>query len=833
MLNHGDLQFLLRAIRRNRCVLFLGAGFSADAVNRRGEKIPAGSTLARKLWAWLGYGAEEEYDFSGLDRLFDVARRTRGDAAVKELLRDQLLVQAYPDWYKAVAKPFWHRIYTTNADNLIERIYSDVGPIKIQPINGVIERYRDRPAFLEHLQYIKLNGTLDDSLDLMTFGARQYARRSSDYDPWYDHFVRDYSTHATILVGTQLNEPLFLQALEARQGREGAASELRLKSFLVSDRISPVIADSLRNFNVVPVEARAEDFFGMLDAALAPHSSRDELLQEIRPDLASHMYLRVDDRKAYESMEAFFQAFERVEVIEPPAQHRSLFLLGAAATWDDIALGLDARRQVTADVQQAIENQFDAEEVAPIVVAGHRGAGKSTLMMRAAVNLSAAGYLVYFASGEDLPEPHMIARALDKLDQDVILFIDDGEWNIGRVADLAEAIGDLNHLPSLIVALRGNTVHILRERQVEVDEMWLPDLTDADIDAVIDILERENRLGVMTGKPRNEIRAAFKIRAHKQLLVAMREVTAGKDFDKIIEKELLDVTDPELRVAYVVACLATAEAASLSRDQLLAITKLPPARMLSALERELNQLLVPIAGPRDRLAARHPVIAQTVIEKVSKGVLADAYKRLLGVLAHDMDAKARRGEGRRWFRLYKRIVNHTTIYRRFENNLEEARQIYESLAPRLSKDAHFWLQFGSLELEYGEVRFARHYLASAEGLEPDSHLVRNAKGHLLLLEGRLAGTRDEAVTLRNEAKAILNDLIEEWTDNPYPWHTLISHDLDWLRIWEPDAERRRAEIEPLREMISEACEAHPRSDELLVLQQRVEREYLLTAVDDR
>jgi hypothetical protein len=248
-----------------------------------------------------------------------------------------------------------------------------------------------------------------------------------------------------------------------------------------------------------------------------------------------------------------------------------------------------------------------------------------------------------------------------------------------------------------------------------------------------------------------------------------------------------------------------------------------------SLDRDLNQLLVPL--PNDRWAARHPVVARTVLETASRKSLAEAYKALLPVLANDMDARARRGPARRWFRLYKKLVNHARIFTRFERNLDEARGIFDALGSQLKGDPHYWLQYGSLELEYGEVAFARHYVASAEGLAPTDRAIRNARGHLLLLEAKTAGSREEAARLRQEGREVLEDLIEEWGDvNPYPWHTLLSHDLDWVQVWENDQVAIRGELRALRDLANEAVEVHPRNDALLAVKQRIARAYLMTAV---
>jgi tetratricopeptide (TPR) repeat protein len=836
VLTAQDSVFLANAIRNNACVLFLGAGFSRDAVNAGGTALPGGGDLGREFWTWLGYDRDHAvYDPLGspLDKLFQVARAKRRDRAVLEFLRQRLHVAGYPDWYKRVAYPYWYRIYTTNVDDLVETIFREVQTTRLAPVNAIKDLYRERDRTLEMLQYVKLNGTLTDTLEHLTFSPRQFAARASKYDPWYDHFVRDYCRHTTILVGTEVNEPLFWQAVNSRGGRGGAAIERRLRSFLVSPTPSPVLVDSLAEFNVVPVRATAKDFFEYLAGVVGDYPAYEEIIVQVNPQLAFFRDALGGDKRDTDALKTFLNSFTRVEVPERPASYRPTFLLGAAPTFDDIALDLDARLEVTERAYASIHGASADPTIQQfIVVAGHRGCGKSTLLMRTAVDLAAAGTLVFIASGEDVPDYRVVARALERIDRPAVLIIDDAEWLSASLAEMVGELGKIKRPPTLVVGLRANAYHVVEEEGILHQQVWFGNLTDPDIEAVIEVLERENMLGTVTGRKHQDIHAAFRHKAGKQLLVAMREVTTGQDFDVIITKEFQDIEDPELRITYLAACLASSESASLSREQLLAASELPPARLLAAIDRELRQMLVPVPGTGDRWVARHQVIAETVVERAPKVELAEAYKRLLAVLAHDMDPRAKRGsEGRRWFRLYKRLVNHRTIYHRFEKNVDEARAIFDSLTPLLTKDSQFWLQYGSLELEYGELDLASPYVASAESLDPDDWYIQNAKGHLLLAQGKGAGSLSEATRLRQEGEEILEGLIRaHGEESSYPWHTLVSHTLDWLGNWEHDPGELRRELERLRTLMTEACETRAGDVELDDLRKRVERAYLATAV---
>lgn len=830
MLKQLDEKLLYRSVAYNKAVLFLGAGFSVEATNTLGEPLPSGDDLARKLWEWMGHAAKYgtwTAALGRLDKLFDAARKSKGDKALSQFLKESLTVSSYAEWYKNISRPYWRRIYTTNVDQLTERVYVDTTIQKLEIINAITQRYTERDQFLSRIQYVKLNGDLKDSLDHITFGARQYSKRTSEYDTWYDHFVRDYSMHCTVLIGTQLDEPLFWQAVEARQGRKGAARELRLKSFLVSPTISPITADALEEFNVVPVEATGAQFFEYLAELTEPLPSVEDALIIAAPERAE--YFRYKTEKADE-LKTFFGAFSKVLVQDPPKSHRSLFLVGGAPTWDDITLALDARREITADVQEQLATAAEAKTAFTMfLLDGHRGSGKSTLCMRVGLNLAAAGHLVFYGFGENMPPSYVLGAALTSIDQQAILIIDDAEWVLGQITALSEEFKKLSKPPVVLLALRTNSLHLLRG-EVDVTRLTIPELTDADIKAVIEVLTSENKLGVMAGKRETEIADRFRLRAKKQLLVALMEVTSGEDFDLIVSKEYTEIEPLPLRLTYLAACLASAEGASLSRDQLVAVTTLTPAQILSAVEMELRQVLVPLPGSDDRWVARHQLIAETVVEQAAKAQLAEAYTGLLSVLAHDMDPKARKGEGKRWYSLYKRLISHVAIYKRFSKNVAEARAIFDEVTDLVRHDAHFWLQYGSLELEYGESRFAAPHLTMASGLAPDDRMIRNAIGHLRLVQGRDALNRADAVRLREEGETVLRELIEEWGDqNPYPYHTLASHVLQWLNRWETDRKVLIREVESLRKLVNEGSYRHPLDDRLSELRESIEYRYLSLA----
>jgi hypothetical protein len=113
-----------------------------------------------------------------------------------------------------------------------------------------------------------------------------------------------------------------------------------------------------------------------------------------------------------------------------------------------------------------------------------------------------------------------------------VLAIDDADL-LGF--DLAPTIRDVcmsNGFPVVLLAIRSSRldsfINPARLEGVPVRELTMPHLTDADIGAILDVLDRENRLGVLKGKPREEQERLFRQQAGRQLLVAMIQATIWK-----------------------------------------------------------------------------------------------------------------------------------------------------------------------------------------------------------------------------------------------------------------------------------------------------------------
>lgn len=387
MFTKDDEHYLLRALNRNSVILFLGAGFSQNASNALGASIPLSCDLASSLWHWLGY--DGAYDDTPLGEMYEATLGSgRPFREIETFLETHLLCDVVPSQYDALASVFWRRIYTTNVDNLCEIVWQRASNTELEPLRFPGDDVRERDQLLNRIQAIYLHGKLRCRPNEVTFTPRQYARRTVVHDPLYEHFVRDYATCPTIFLGTELNEPLFFQYIEARQSRTGVPMEHRPKSFLISPRISPPKRRNLSTFNITALEGSASDFLAWLASQVTHIASKEEVLRLTVPT-----YVRIAGAAGGPSsrrvaLEEFALAFPEVPLSLGRQPTRSTFLLGTTPRWEDILQDLDAPRTITSGLIEEVLRTYETDPRLHLVaILGHAGCGKSTILRRLGLSL--------------------------------------------------------------------------------------------------------------------------------------------------------------------------------------------------------------------------------------------------------------------------------------------------------------------------------------------------------------------------------------------------------------------------------------------------------------
>jgi hypothetical protein len=840
MLSGPVVGWLREHLLDNDVVLFLGAGFSSEAQNMLGRTIPKASELAGQLYEEGGFSATRPFSGEKLEDVFESARYRLGDKRLLEFLIPRLSASSVPEWYGYAADFPWLRIYTTNVDNVIETAWKlrKGGVPKLRVIVGSDGELEERDQILSSIQYVKLNGSIERGIGGITFSRRQYAQRLGDEDRWVDLFVQDYFHHPTVFIGTELEDPILWSYIERRErmAREKGMKDPRPKALLISPDLSPAKEPILDSLHIEPVRTSAREFFEVLHTQLSGVCTPEVVLRRVfaqrkMPLELASVFLT---REVREHLAAFHTAFREVRPKARDPQYHSYFLLGAQPTWDDIAASLDALREVTGALTQSIRSAL-AERTEPRIafLKGTAGSGKSTVLMRLSISLKQEGVPCFFSDGECIPEWYELRTALESYERPVVLFLDNAHKFLLEVSDWGCRFDQFKHPPILICACRVNQFerNLGAIRQIpSYSEVDIPDLSDGEIEGILRTLEAEQLLGRLRERSRSERIRIFRDYAKRQIVVAMRAATLSEDFDKIIADEFLNLPY-EAKIIYTIAALPTSQHHTITQGELLAACPLRFSQTLDLLATALRGLVIRKDSAEDTWQARHQVIAEMIVDNIApRDMVCNAYIGYLRAISHQIPTKATR-RCRPW-QIFWRLLNHQNLYQQFGNEIENPRKIYESLKGWLGTHGHFWLQYGSLEIEYGQLDRASNYIEQAKGILGESHYpVMATYAYLLLKKAIRTHDAEEANRMAKEGEAILlSQIAEIGRRDPYPYHILGTQLLLWLRDRIQDKEERRSGMLRLREIVGEGVQNHPGRKELRAALNSINYELLMMKV---
>lgn len=827
-----SLEHLKAQVRNGNLVLFTGAGFSLNAKNLEGTNLPLASELAKEIWK-LCYPEEPFDPQSTLQDLYQAAL-TRNRNALASLLQRKLTVrsESLPSFYAVWLAIPWERVYTLNIDDLPRAVDRQFGlPRSPASISGVDPKSKPPPSRDNRsvLEIIHLNGTLDDAPAGVTFSTTQYSQRLARHDATYERLVSDLASHPFVFVGTNLDETPLWQHIEMR-GERGARNlrELRPRSYLISPSLSRARRDLLEEYNVIWIQQTAEEF-----AAELEEMHHESQLGHQRHAKASRRVLS-----------PYSIPFVDELIKNSNTNKSSQFLIGAEPEWHDIQTGRAIPRthdsQLLLVASSLIESSGDGKNTASgqnklLVITGTAASGKSTGLMRLAAALSAAGSRVAWIGSDTEPsarEIRLLAQSQDRLPD--VIAIDEADRYGSELAAIVSDLTVIPHIRLIVVAVRGSKMaRVLPPDRLPypVHEESVPGLSDHDIEALLESLDRDNKLGALKGLSHPVRVSKLREKSGRQLLVAMMEATSGQRFEEKVLDEWRDLQD-EGQAVYGLITLATSLRAHLQKDEVLIglgdiAGGLHGNEILNTLENLANRHII-VGKEENRYRTRHRHIADVLLEALeASGQLETLHIRLAYVAAAKFGHLQQRSDKRAW--LLKRLINHDFLFNRI--GLTGARKLYDRVEHFLAWDYHYLLQRGSLEVEAGDIHAAENYLAQACSMAESDPYVRTAYAYMLFKRATTNPSALGATGWVDEAVSILVDQIESrGKEDRFPAHVLGSQTLSWIRRGNIILSEKERFLRMVHRHVRQVAQYHPRETDINELARDVQRQLLGIAI---
>lgn len=222
-----DLKQAISHLLNGETVLFLGSGFSAGAIKADGKEFSTATPLAHKLLQDSGFEPQEY--INDLGAASEIYQDAMGEHKLVEFLRNEYSAVKITDSQDYFGSLKFHRIYTTNYDNVIDLAYRNHHKaLRFATLSNNLNDFRDKQNLCVHLNGRIESLTIDSLNNEFKLTNVSYLTENITNSPWITLFRTDLKTaKAVFFVGYSMQYDLDLQRIVYED------TELKEKCFFI------------------------------------------------------------------------------------------------------------------------------------------------------------------------------------------------------------------------------------------------------------------------------------------------------------------------------------------------------------------------------------------------------------------------------------------------------------------------------------------------------------------------------------------------------------------------------------------------------------------------
>lgn len=779
-----DLPDILKtSVREGKAVLLLGAGASADAMDKDGNRPPTAKELGAIL-AIKFLGGKHQDD--PLGQIGELAISETDHTTVQNYIRELFDPFQPSQAHRLMTTFVWGGLATTNYDRLIEKAYE--GSDAIQSPKPLVEngdRIDDVMRDQRAVKLLKLHGcvTRTSNPDCpLILTPDQYIQYRQGRSRVFDQLTEWGYERPIVFVGHSLQDS-DLRAIILELTQE--CGDRRPRYYAVAPHFSDIHQRLWEQKRITLIKATFGEFLESLDAE-TPIALRKlaTVTSQITIPIAerftrSDWVLSPSCQQFLEADVDYVKSASATEMVSPKDFYR-----GVNPGWSAVEQNLDVTRKLADTI--LVDNFLADEANHPscaelILLKAHAGAGKSVLMRRIAWD-AAHGYdkLCLFLRPHGIVNTGAIQELVELCTERVYLFVDDAAERARELRHLISNIGRAGSRLTVVIAERTNEWNIAcgEIAHLVTSEYELKYLNQPEIGGLLELLDEHKVLGTLASLSIEQRRSAFAERAGRQLLVALHEATLGRPFEDIIEDEFANIVPAEAQRIYLSICVmnrfnVSVRAGVISRMHGVPFTDFKQ-RLFAPLEHVVHATYDQVI--RDYVyQARHSHIAEIVFERMLRNPEEryDAYIRCLRTLNVDYadDRYA-----------YRQMIRGRSLLDLFPN-YDMVKGIYDVALSEIGEDAYLLHQMAIYEMRRpnGSLHDCGELLARAARLAPNDLSIRHSMAERYMKVSEVARTPLEKEQSLVKASEVAKSLKSERGEDPHGYHTLIKVGLSRLQ----------------------------------------------------
>lgn len=378
--------------------VFVGAGFSLYAYDKKKQNLPSGNGLVDELKSMFNVKA------ASLSMISTILQR-KAKTEFKAFLTERFSVDSYESFYNNLNLVNVKSYFTTNIDNLIPKIVSAENSKRF--INDLLVNGENADA--NRINYLPLHGCVENPENEYVFDVQSLATTFGNNSRIWSYLSNACEKNPTIFLGYSYSDNSVIQALSSYRTFENAQKEKWILLYNPTD-------DQI-------------EFYEALDYTIIKGEIKDFL--ELLPNILDNEELSRKKNEEEEIRDIFKSNLVPLDNRNQVSRPIIDFFRGQVPIWSDILSNKIYRVSYYKQIQDSIYNQNRQT-----IVIGAPVSGKTTLAMLLAYNVQFEGVKLMY-SGLTLSKVDFILKILGNLK--ALIFVENFTDNIEAFLKLSQA----------------------------------------------------------------------------------------------------------------------------------------------------------------------------------------------------------------------------------------------------------------------------------------------------------------------------------------------------------------------------------------------------------